>query len=116
MKRRKWHAKTNATIVLEASRAGRWPSSVPRIASVKPSITGGATNCRRTRPRSSSPPAAWSRGIWARKQAGMPYSVGRFRNHGMVERQELRDRVVVGFRDVRPSWFATNVMVFTREG
>jgi SAM-dependent methyltransferase len=45
-----------------------------------------------------------------------PYWVVRFRNHGMVERQELRDRVAAGFRDIRSSWLATNVMVFTREG
>lgn len=44
------------------------------------------------------------------------YWVERFRNHGMVERQELRDRVAAGFRDARSSWLATNVMVFTREG
>ncbi len=45
-----------------------------------------------------------------------PYWVERFRNHGMVERQELRDRVAAGFRDARSSWLAANVMVFTREG
>lgn len=44
------------------------------------------------------------------------YWVGRFRNHGMVERHELRDRVAAGFRDAQSSWLATNVMVFTREG
>ncbi len=44
-----------------------------------------------------------------------PYWVERFRKHGMVERQELRDRVAAGFRDVRSSWLAANVMVFTRE-
>jgi len=45
-----------------------------------------------------------------------PYWVERFRNHGMVERQDLRDRVAVGFRDARSYWLAANVMVFTREG
>jgi hypothetical protein len=45
-----------------------------------------------------------------------PYWVGRFRNHGMIEREELRDSVAAGFRDARSSWLATNVMVFTREG
>jgi SAM-dependent methyltransferase len=45
-----------------------------------------------------------------------PYWVERFRNHGMVERQELRDRVAAGIRAARSSWLAANVMVFTREG
>ena len=44
-----------------------------------------------------------------------PYWIERFHNHGMVERQDLRDRVVAGFRAARSSWLATNVMVFTRE-
>jgi hypothetical protein len=44
-----------------------------------------------------------------------PYWVERFRNHGMVEHQELRDRVAAGFRVARSSWLAANVMVFTRE-
>jgi len=44
-----------------------------------------------------------------------PYWVERFRNHGMMERQELRARVAAGFRDARSSWLAANVMVFTRE-
>jgi len=43
-----------------------------------------------------------------------PYWVERFRNHGMVERQDLQDRVAAGFRDARSSWLAANVMVFTR--
>ena len=45
-----------------------------------------------------------------------PYWVERFRNHALVERQDLRDRVAAGFRDARSFWLAANVMVFTREG
>jgi len=45
-----------------------------------------------------------------------PYWVERFRNHRMVERQELRDRVAAGFRDAKSRWLTANVTVFTREG
>lgn len=48
-------------------------------------------------------------------EQGRPYWVERFRNHGMVERHELRDHVAAGFRAARSSWLAANVMVFTRE-
>jgi hypothetical protein len=43
-----------------------------------------------------------------------PYWVKRFRNHGMVERLDLQDRVAAGFRTAQSRWLAANVSVFTR--